>query len=321
MMLGQLLIDPPTVLAPMAGITSMPFRLLCRRAGAGLVCTEMVSANAIAHQSRKTDDLLLSHPAERPLSVQVFGADPDLVAAAAQYVEARGAEVVDVNMGCPVRKVVRIGAGAALAADPDRAVAVARATVNAVRVPVTVKMRTGRVQGDHSYLDLARRLADAGVAAIALHARTASQGHKHAPDWSLITRLVETVALPVIGNGGLLVAEDALRMMRETGCAGVMIARGALSDPFIFHRLAQLRAGRPAPETPPAWRLTAALWHAQALALHIGEPLAIRQMRSLAGWYIKGLPGSAQCRRALPHLCTLRDLAATLLSLPALSHS
>jgi len=315
MTLGNLTIDPPIVLAPMAGVTSMPFRLLCRRAGAGLVCSEMVSANAIAHGSRKTDDLLVSCPGERPLSVQVFGADPSLVAAAAQYCESAGADAIDINMGCPVRKVVRIGAGAALAADPDRAVACARETVRAIKAPVTVKMRSGRVCGDESYLDLARRLADVGLAAIALHARAASQEYRAQADWSAISRLVEVLPIPVVGNGGVLAAEDVSRMMRETGCAAVMIGRGALGDPFIFRRAAHLLAGRPAPSTPPAWRLAVALWHAQTLVLQLGERAGIRHMRSQVGWYSKGLPGSTQFRRAASHLTTLRELADAILGL------
>ncbi len=315
MTLGNLTIDPPIVLAPMAGVTSMPFRLLCRRAGAGLVCSEMVSANAIAYGSRKTDELLISCPAERPLSVQVFGADAELVAAAAQYCMSFGADVIDLNLGCPVRKVVRIGAGAALAADSDRAVAVARATVRAVEVPVTAKMRSGRVRGDDSYLNLARRLADVGVAAIALHARAASQEHRAQADWTAISRLVELVSIPVIGNGGVLSAEDVPRMLRDTGCAAVMIGRAALGDPFIFHRAVRLLAGRPAPETPPAWRLAAALWHAQALVLHFGEPIGIRHMRSQAAWYSRGLPESARFRRTVSRVTTLPDLAAAILDL------
>jgi nifR3 family TIM-barrel protein len=315
MILGNLTIEPPIILAPMAGIASLPFRLLCRRAGAGLVCSEMVSANAIAHGSRKTDDLLVSCSQERPLSIQVFGADPGLVAAAAQYCESVGADVIDINMGCPVRKVIRIGAGAALAADRDRAIACARETVRAVKAPVTVKMRSGRVRGDDSYIDLARRLAEVGVAAIALHARAASQEHRAQADWSAILRLVDALPIPVIGNGGILAAEDALRMMRETGCAAAMIGRGALGDPFIFRRAAHLLAGRPAPKTPPEWRLAAALWHAQALVLQLGEPAGIRRMRAQVGWYSKGLPGSTRFRWAASHVTTLHELAHAITSL------
>jgi tRNA-dihydrouridine synthase B len=315
MILGYVRLDAPLILAPMAGITSMPFRLLCRRAGAGLVCSEMVSANAIAYGSRKTDDLLISCPEERPLSVQVFGADPRLVAAAAQYCESLGADLIDLNMGCPVRKVVRIGAGAALAADVDRALSVARETVRAVRVPVTVKMRSGRVRGDHSYLTLARGLADVGVAAIALHARPASQEHPAPADWTAISRLVDALPVPVIGNGGVVAAEDAPRMMRETGCAAVMIGRAALGDPFVFRRARYVLAGRPAPPVPPEWRLAAALWHAQALVLQMGEPVAIRHLRAQAAWYGRGLPGSGHFRRTISHLTTLRDLADAILAL------
>jgi tRNA-dihydrouridine synthase B len=275
----------------------------------------MVSANAIAYGSRKTDELLVSCPEERPLSIQVFGADPALVAAAAQHVAAAGADVVDINMGCPVRKVVRIGAGAALAAESDRAVAVARAVVRAVRIPVTVKLRAGWHRGDASYLDLARRLADVGVAAIALHARAARQENSSPAEWSCIARLVAAVPVPVIGNGGVARAEDAPRMIHETGCAAAMIGRAALGDPFIFRGAAEALAGRPARETPPRWRIAAALWHAQALALQIGEPLAVRQMRAQACWYGRGLPGAARFRRAATGAATLAELSRAILSL------
>jgi tRNA-dihydrouridine synthase B len=315
MTLVGLTIDPPLVLAPMAGVTSMPFRLLCRRAGAGLVCSEMVSANAIAHGNRKTDDLLISDPAERPLSVQVFGSDPATMAQAARYVEAAGADVIDINMGCPVRKVVRTGAGVALAADPDRAVAVAEACVRAVSVPVTVKMRAGRSPGDLSYVDLACRLADVGVAAVTLHARTARQGYRGSADWTAIARLAEALPIPVIGNGGVLMPDDAVRMVRGTGCAAVMIARGALGNPFLFRQAARALRDEPAGETPPRWRLAAALWHAQALVLHAGEYLGVRQMRAQAAWYTRGMPGSHAFRRAACGADTLRELADAMLGL------
>ena len=315
MKIGRVTIDPPIVLAPMAGTTCMPFRLLCRRAGAGLVCSEMVSANAIAHGNRKTEDLLVMCERERPLSVQVFGADPALVAAAARRAEAEGADIVDINMGCPVRKVIRAGAGSALLREPERAAAIVGAAVRAVSVPVTAKIRAGNRQGDDSYIDLARRLADAGAAAITLHARTASQGYRGRADWSAISRLVEAVSVPVIGNGDVFEPTDAPRMMRETGCAAVMVGRAALGNPFIFHRAAKaLRGEFPAP-TPVGWRIAAALWHAQALAIHYGEKYGVRRMRQQACWYSKGIPRAASFRRAACRASTLDELAGSLMAL------
>jgi len=315
MLIGDVKIDPPLVLGPMAGMNSVPFRLLCRRAGAGLVCSEMVSATAIHYGSVKTEGLLETCPEERPLSIQVFGAEPAIVAAAAQHVEAAGADIVDLNMGCPVRKVLKAGAGSMLMKDPDLAVAIAAATVKAVRVPVTAKIRIGWSRQDASYVELSRRLVDVGVAAIALHARTAGQGYRGAADWGTIARLVEAVPVPVIGNGDVFTAEDAVRMMGETGCAAVMIARGALGNPFIFAQAADALAGRPPRAIPARWRLAAALWHVQASVLHHGEYLGVRRMRAMSCWYSRGLPGAAAFRRDACRAETLSDLAGCILAL------
>jgi tRNA-dihydrouridine synthase B len=315
MLIGSVLVEPALVLGPMAGMNSVPFRLLCRKAGAGLVCSEMVSANAIHYGSVKTEELLTSCAEERPLSVQVFGADPDLVAAAAQHVEAAGADIVDLNMGCPVRKVLKAGAGSMLMKDPDLAAAIAAATVQAVKVPVTAKIRIGWSRQDASFVELSRRLVDVGVAAIALHARTAGQGYRGRADWDAIARLVEAVSVPVIGNGDVFTAHDAVRMIRRTGCAAVMIARGALGNPFIFRQAADLLAGRPAKETPALWRMAAALWHAQASVLHHGEHVGVRRMRAMACWYSRGLPGSAHFRRDVCKAVTLQELADAILAL------
>lgn len=315
MRIGNVTLEPPVVLAPMAGTTCMPFRLLCRRAGAGLVCSEMVSANAIAHGNRKTDELLVMCDDERPVSVQVFGAEPELVAAAAQRAEAAGADIVDINMGCPVRKVVRAGAGAALLRDPVRAAAIAEAVVCAVEVPVTAKIRSGSRHGDDSYVALVQRLADVGVTAVTVHARTATQGYGGQADWSAIARAVESASVPIIGNGDIREPQDAVDMMSETGCAAVMIGRGALGHPFIFHWTAKLLGGDAAGETPVAWRLAAALWHAQALVLHYGEKMGVRRMRQQACWYSKGIPGAASFRQAACLSTTLGELTGAVTDL------
>lgn len=315
MRIGNVTVEPPIVLAPMAGSTCMPFRLLCRRAGAGLVCSEMVSANAIAHGNRKTDGLLVTCDDERPVSVQVFGAEPEVVADAARRAEAEGADIIDINMGCPVRKVVRAGAGAALLADPERAVRTAEAVVRTVKAPVTAKIRAGCRHGDRSYIGLAQRLADIGAAAITVHARTATQGYRSPADWSAIARLVEHVPVPIVGNGDVRTPEDAARMMEETGCAAVMIGRAALGDPFIFHRMARLRAGDAVAETPVTWRLAAALWHAQAVVLHYGEKTGVRRMRQQARWYSKGIPRATSFRQAACLSSTLEELTDAILAL------
>ena len=313
--IADLTIDPPLVLGPMAGMNSMPLRLLCRRAGAGLVCSEMVSANALHYGSKKTDELLASTPREQPLSIQVFGSDPARVARAGQVAEDAGASVVDINMGCPVRKVIKSGAGSALMREPALAAEIVAATVEAVDVPVTAKIRAGNCEGDDSYLDLAKGLAAAGAAAVAIHGRTVGQGYKGKASWEAIARLVEAVPVPVIGNGDVFAGQDAVRMMYETGCAGVMVARGALGNPFVFLEAKRLLRGEPAGETPLRWKLAAALWHAQANALHHGETSGVRRLRAQACWYSKGIPGSADFRRQACIATTLAELAQAILTL------
>jgi len=315
MLIGNVVVSPALVLGPMAGMNSLPFRLLCRRAGAGLVCSEMVSANAIHYGSVKTKELLVTCGQERPVSVQVFGADPDIVAEAAQHVAAAGADLIDLNMGCPVRKVLKAGAGAVLMRDPDRAVSIAAATVRAVKVPVTAKIRIGWSRKVPCYVELSRRLVEVGVAAITLHARTAGQGYRGPADWSAIARLVEAVAVPVIGNGDVFTAHDALRMKRRTGCAAVMIARGALGNPLVFREAAGLLAGRPSRQVPARWRLAIALWHAQAAILHHGEHTGIRRMKAMACWYGRGMPGAAKFRREACNASTLAELSQAILTL------
>jgi tRNA-dihydrouridine synthase B len=315
MRIGNITVDPPLILGPMAGMNSVPLRLLCRKAGAGLVCSEMVSANAIHYGSVKTEGLLETCPEERPLSIQVFGSEPEIVAAAAEHVEAAGADLVDLNLGCPVRKVLKAGAGSMLMKDPDRAVAVAAAMVQAVRVPVTVKLRIGWSREDASFIELSRRMVDVGVAALALHGRTAGQGYRGAADWSAIARLVEAVSVPVIGNGDVFTGSDAARMARETGCAAVMIARGALGNPFIFTQATDALAGREPRPIPARWRLAAALWHVQASVLHHGPVVGVRRMRAMSCWYSRGLPGAAAFRRAACKASSLAELVDAILTL------
>lgn len=315
--IGDVIAHPPLVLGPMAGVTSLPFRLICRRAGAGLVCSEMVSADAVTHGNTKTKALLTTCPQEKPLSIQVFGADPDTVAEAARHVEAAGADIIDLNMGCSVRKVLRAGAGAMLMAEPERAVAIAAAVVRAVRVPVTVKMRLGWNPDDRSYVDLSRRLIDVGIAAVTLHARTVGQGYRNRADWGAIARLVESLQVPVIGNGDVFTAEDALRMKKQTNCAAVMIARGALGNPMIFAQASALIAGQKPPEFPPYWRLAIALWQAQASVLQFGERLGLQRMRPMACWYTRGLPNAVKFRREVSRIHDLQHFARAILSLAA----
>jgi tRNA-dihydrouridine synthase B len=308
--IGTVRIDPPLVLGPMAGYTTLAFRVLCHRAGAGMVTTEMISARALEFDSPKTGPLMSTSPVEHPVALQIFGGEPDSMAEAARRCVARGADIVDINMGCTVPKVRKAQAGVALMCDADRAVAVAQACVRAVPVPVTVKFRAGMVAGDDSYLELGRRLQDVGVAALALHARPANAHFRGQADWTCVCRLVEHVGIPVIGNGDVVSAVQAAERMAQTGCAGIMIARAAIGRPWIFGQAAAALAGRePAPEPSPAERLAVALCHAQLLARHDGDHTAAHQMRGQIGFYAHGAPDAGWLRHHCQQVRTLDQFA------------
>lgn len=309
--IGPVVVDPPVVLAPLAGFTCLPFRLLCRRAGAGMVCTEMVSARAICYNNVKTFGLMSTCAAEQPVSLQLFGDEPDTIAQAVPRAVEAGAAVIDINMGCTVPKVVRIGGGVSLLGDPNRAVEIARAAVGcAGAVPVTVKLRVGVGGDDDSYLELAVRLAEAGVSAIAAHGRTARQGFSGPVDLARIRRLVEAVSIPIIGNGDITCPDDALRMVEETGCAGVMVGRGALGDPALLGRCAAaLRGEAPRPGLSAGARLAVVLYLVQALALDRGEEYGVKHGRTHLAWLTRGIQDGAALRRNLIRAASLRELA------------
>lgn len=312
--IGAVRLASPFVLGPMAGYTNLAFRLLCKNAGAGLVFSEMISARGLEYDSRKTRALMAICPRERPVGLQIFGGDPVGMAAAAREAEALGADLVDLNMGCAVPKVRRAGAGTALMEDPHRAVAVAQACVHAVQIPVTVKFRAGLHAADHSYLELGRRLVEVGVAALTLHGRAANAYFRGEACWEKVARLAETVPVPVIGSGDVTDAALAVRRLRETGCAAVMFARGALGKPWVFGQAADLLAGREMRPTPEAGaRLAIALCHAQLIATQEDELTAVRHMRSHLPYYTRGLPHAARLRQRCVTVLTLHELRALLL--------
>ncbi len=314
MRVGHLTIDPPVVLGPMSGITDLAFRLLCKEAGAGLVYTGMISANAYHFGSERTEDLMVFSPAERPVCAQVFGAEPDLVAAAAAAAEARGADLVDLNMGCAVPKVLKARSGVSLMADPERAEAMVRATVAAVKVPVTVKLRTGWTDRGERAVALAQRCERAGAALVAVHPRWAGQHFRGQADYAVIGEVVRAVGIPVLGNGDITRPEEATRMMEETRCAGVMIARAALGNPWIFGRVAAALRGEPAPPPPSVEaRLATARRHLELMLDDRGEKVGVREMRKHFAWYMHGLPGA----RALRDLANRAETKADLLGVLA----
>jgi tRNA-dihydrouridine synthase B len=303
--IGGLRLDAPLVLAPMAGVTDSPFRRMCRRMGAGLVFTEMVSADGIVRGNRRTLEYLSFHPEERPVGVQLFGSDPRVLAEAASHVEKRcSPEFIDLNCGCPVRKVVGRKAGSALLLDIPLLKDIVTAMTGAVGLPVTVKIRSGWKAGDGLAVHAALAAQDGGAAAVAVHARDRSAAFSGPADWEVIRAVKGALEIPVIGNGGIAEPEDALRMLDETGCDAVMIGRAAMGNPWFFSSAeALLKTGRAA--QPPSYdrRLGTFLQHARELAGLKGELRAVRYMRKHACWYAKGFPGSSAFRRRV-NCCT-----------------
>ena len=289
----------------MAGVTNHAFRTICRRLGAGLVVTELLSSHAIHYKNAKTFGMFDCTASERPVSVQLFGGEPDLMAEAARVVEERGADMADLNMGCWVPKVAKTGAGAGLLKDVRLAAKVVDAMVRAVRIPVTVKVRSGWDATSLTAIDFARCAQDAGAAAIAVHARFASQGFTGLADWSVIRRVKDVVTIPVIGNGDVASPPDARRMLDETGCDAIMIGRAAVGNPWIFCETGHfLRTGETLPPPSLAERVEVALEHIRTLAADpaVGEERAVREMRGQLPQYFKGFPGVARLRGELVRL-------------------
>jgi nifR3 family TIM-barrel protein len=312
MKIGTLILENPLILAPMARITQLPFRRLTKEQGCALVVTEMVSANGLVHGTKKTAELLVSHPSERPLSVQIFGADPEVMKKAAQIVQSTGADLLDINLGCSVQRVIRQRAGAALMREPERLEAILRAVRSAVSLPLTIKMRTGWDPSGEQAIRAARIAEYCGVDAIAIHPRTVTQGFSGRADWSLIARLKESSSVPVIGNGDIQRPGDVLRMQRETGCDGMMIGRASIGNPWIFAQALDLiRSRRP---KPPDFtkRLDTALRYIEYSAEHFGESRAVPIMRSRLGWFTKGLPHSSRFRAAIVSSKTRQDMVDAL---------
>jgi nifR3 family TIM-barrel protein len=289
MRIGDVAVDPPVALAPMSGINDRSFRLICRELGAQLVWTGLISANAFQYRSAKTADLLRFRPEEHPVCAQIFGPEPQVMAEAAAEGERRGADLVDINMGCSVPKVLKGGAGMDLMADPERAEAIVRACVEAVGVPVTVKLRTGWEDRGEGAVAMARRCEAAGAAAVVVHPRWARQKFRGEADWSVIQAVKEAVGVPVLGSGDIRSGADAVRMREHTGCDGLMIGRAALGNPWIFCEVAAALGGLPAPEEPTTEeRISLARRHVELAMKDRGEKVGAREMRKHLAWYLRG---------------------------------
>ncbi|MDD6481017.1 MAG: tRNA dihydrouridine synthase DusB [Lachnospiraceae bacterium] len=313
--IGNVTLPNNLILAPMAGVTDLPFRLLCKEQGAGLLCMEMVSAKAILYKNRNTESLLTIDPRENPVSLQLFGSDPEIVAGIAHQIEDRPFDILDLNMGCPVPKIVNNGEGSALMKNPCLAGEIIEKTVKAVKKPVTVKIRKGFDDDHVNAVEMAKIAEASGAAAVAVHGRTREQYYSGKADWDIIRQVKEAVSIPVIGNGDLLCAEDVIAMQEQTGCDGFMIGRGAQGNPWIFKQILHFfETGEHLAKPSPEEVVQMILRHAQMMLEFKGEYIGIREIRKHAAWYTAGYPNSAKLRVAINTVETYDELEELLLS-------
>ena len=295
----------------MAGVTDLPFRLLCKEQGAGLLCMEMISAKALQYGNKNTKALLAIHPDEYPVSLQLFGSDPQIISEQAKRIEELPFQILDINMGCPVPKVVRNGEGSALMKEPKLVYDIVYAVSHAIQKPVTVKIRKGFDDNNVNAVEIAKIVEEAGGAAVAVHGRTREQYYSGKADWDIIRQVKEAVSIPVIGNGDVTSAQKAADMMEQTGCDGVMIGRGAQGNPWIFRELLEYNETGIIPGRPDKLTIRDTMLRHAALQIEFkGEYLGIREMRKHVAWYTKGMPGSAKLRDAINKVETYEELEA-----------
>ncbi|MDD3413636.1 MAG: tRNA dihydrouridine synthase DusB [Lachnospiraceae bacterium] len=304
------------ILAPMAGVTDLPFRLLCKEMGAGLVCMEMVSAKAIMYHNKNTNDLMEIHPEEMPASLQLFGSDPDIISEMAKRIEERPFAILDINMGCPVPKVVNNGEGSALMKDPLLVGKIVEKTAHAIQKPVTVKIRKGFDEGHINAVEIARIAQESGAKAVTVHGRTREQYYEGKADWNIIREVKEAVTIPVIGNGDVFHSKDAENMQKLTNCDGVAIGRGARGNPFIFREInAYFENGQELPKPPFEEVKELIFRHLQLQCQYKGEYTAVREMRKHIAWYTTGYPHSARLRQKVNAIESLDELKEFLISI------
>lgn len=309
MKIGQITLDTPFILAPLAGYTDLPFRLLCREMGAGLAVSEMISSHGLVYGQQKTLAMMQTVPEEHPFALQIFGNNPEMMGRASAIVSTHPVDIIDINMGCPVRKVVKKGSGAALMKDFARAEAIIRSVLANTNLPVTVKFRSGWTESTITAPEFAAMAESAGVQAVTIHARTWSQMFGGQADRTVIARVKEAVSIPVIGNGDILSHGDGLNMMKETGCDGVMIGRGALGNPWVFQP-----AGLP---DSIGKRLPVLQRHMELAGQHLDTSRLLFRIKNHAARYLSGLPGAAQIRRQIIECCSLQEIKELLVALVA----
>ncbi len=311
--IGNVELKNNVILAPMAGVTDLPFRVLCKEQGAGLLCMEMVSAKAIYYGSKNTEELMKISPAEMPVSMQLFGSDADIMADMAKKIEEKPFAVLDINMGCPVPKVVNNGEGSALMKNPKLAEEIITKMVKAVKKPVTVKIRKGFDEAHLNAVEMAKIAEASGAAAVAVHGRTREQYYAGKADWDCIRAVKEAVKIPVIGNGDVTDALSAERLLKETGCDGVMVGRAAQGNPFIFREITEyLETGVIPPKPTPAEVRATIERHARMQMEEKGEYTGVREMRKHLSWYTVGYPNSAKYRQMINSMETMEELLHSL---------
>lgn len=313
MQIGNVLLQNNVFLAPMAGVTDLPFRLLCKEQGCGLVYTEMVSAKGLYYKDKKTETLLQIDEREKPVAVQIFGSDPDIMAQIANEVAKTGASIIDINMGCPTPKIVKNGEGSALMLKPALIGEIVKAVSQAVDLPVTVKIRKGWDDLHVNADEVAVIAEENGAAAIAVHGRTREQFYSGQADWDIIKKVKRSVKIPVIGNGDITTPEDAKNMIEHTGCDGIMIGRGAQGNPWVFGRVIHyLNTGELLEQPTPQQKIDKAIEHIRLLVEYKGERIGIREARKHVAWYVKGLRNAAKVKQEVNRIDTLSEMEETL---------
>ena len=309
--IGNVILDNNLILAPMAGVSDLPFRLLCKEQGAGLVCMEMISAKAIFYQNKNTESLLEIHPDEGNVSLQLFGSDPKIMSEMAKKIEERPFSILDVNMGCPVPKVVNNHEGSALMKNPKLVGEIVTALVKAIEKPVTIKIRAGFSDNDRNAVEIAKIAQECGASAVAVHGRTREQYYSGNADWDIIAQVKDALSIPVIGNGDVIDGKSAKALLEATGCDGIMIGRALQGNPFLFREISHyLETGQELQKPTRQEIKDTIIKHSKLMLEYKGEYIAVREMRKHVSWYSTGIPGAAKLRAKVNEMETMDDIIA-----------